>query len=64
MAHVAAAQAGPANADPSDSYESDWIGDRRGGSETILKGGGTPVVGIVGKANDSDCVGLDSLFDK
>jgi hypothetical protein len=50
--------------DPTDSYESDWIGNRNGGRETPLKGDGTPVIGIVGKANDKDCVGLGLVFDK
>jgi hypothetical protein len=50
--------------DPSDSYQSDWIGDRTGGSETTLKGDGTPIIGIVGKASDKECTGIGLLFDK
>jgi hypothetical protein len=50
--------------DPSNSYESDWIGDRTGGSETTLQGDGTSVIGIIGKANKKDCMGLGLLFDE
>jgi len=49
--------------DPDDAYESDWIGDRTGGSETTLKGNGTPVTGIVGKASNTECLGLGLVFD-
>ena len=32
--------------DPSDSYESEWVGDRRPGRKNVLKGNGRPVVGL------------------
>ena len=50
--------------DPTDSYESQWIGDKTGGSETSLQGDGTPVIGVIGKANKKDCMGLGLVFDK
>ena len=50
--------------DPADSYQSDWIGNRTGGSETTLKGDGTQVIGIVGKASDKECTGIGLLFEK
>jgi hypothetical protein len=37
------------NLDPSDSYESEWIGAREGDELVRVTGEGTPVVGIVGK---------------
>lgn len=50
--------------DPTDSYESDWVGDRTGGSETILKGNGTPVIGFIGKGDEKECWGVGLLLDK
>ena len=44
--------------DPQDSYRSDWVGGKGGGPETLLGGDGTPVIGIIGKANDKECMGL------
>jgi hypothetical protein len=51
-----------ATLDPGDSYQSDWIGGKGGGGETLLTGGGTPIVGIVGKSNNRDCTGLGLLL--
>ena len=39
--------------DPQDSYRSDWVGGKGGGPETLLGGDGTPVIGIIGKANSA-----------
>jgi hypothetical protein len=50
--------------DPADPYQSDWIGDRTGGSETTLKGNGKSVIGIVGNASDTECTGIGLLFEK
>ncbi len=49
---------------PSDSYQSDWVGDRTGGSETTLKGGGKSVIGIVGNASDTECTGIGLLLER
>ncbi|HEV3026229.1 MAG TPA: hypothetical protein VG457_01570, partial [Planctomycetota bacterium] len=35
---------------PLDRIESDWVGGREGGAETLLGGDGTPVLGIFGGA--------------
>jgi hypothetical protein len=34
--------------DPQQSYESEWVGDRTGGSEHSVRGDGDPVIGIFG----------------
>jgi S1-C subfamily serine protease len=51
-----------ATLDPADAYQSEWIGGKGGGGETLLTGGGTPIVGIVGKSNNRDCTGLGLLL--
>jgi len=43
--------------DPADSYQSDRIGGT-GGGQTVLGGAGAPVIGIVGKTNTRDCLGI------
>ncbi|MBN9121576.1 MAG: hypothetical protein J0I06_20915 [Planctomycetes bacterium] len=48
--------------DPKDSYESEWIGGMGGGGPTKHGGDGTPVIGIVGKANKKDLTGLGLLL--
>jgi len=48
--------------DPSDSYESDWIGIDEKKTPSKLGGDGTPVIGIVGKTNDKDMTGMGLLF--
>jgi S1-C subfamily serine protease len=48
--------------DPADSYQSEWIGGKGGGGETLLGGGGTPIIGIVGKSNNRDCTGIGLLL--
>jgi hypothetical protein len=50
--------------DPSDKYESDWIGGYGGGGPDKLAGDGTPIIGIVGKSNNKDATGLGLLFKK
>ncbi len=55
----------PKGLDPADAYQSEWLGGRGGGPETLLGGTGTPVVGIVGKANrDGRCTGLGLLLKR
>ncbi len=46
-----------AKLDPKDSYSSNQFGTKSKRT-TILGGDGTPVVGIVGKANQNDCTGI------
>jgi hypothetical protein len=48
--------------DPQDSYESDWIGGMGGGGPERLGGDGSPVIGIIGKANVKDMTGLGLLM--
>jgi hypothetical protein len=48
--------------DPKDSYESEWIGGKGGGGPERLGGDGTPVIGIIGKANQKDMTGLGLLL--
>jgi hypothetical protein len=48
--------------DPKDSYESDYVGTDEKKNPTKLGGGGTPVIGIVGKTNDKDMTGMGLLF--
>ena len=51
--------------DPADAYESEWVGSTNSGGRNVkLPGDGTPVIGIVGKADDKECTGLGLLFDK
>jgi hypothetical protein len=38
--------------DPQQSDKSDWVGDRKGGSETRIEGTGLPVVGVFGNISD------------
>src|SRR5262249_4299308 len=49
--------------DPTDSYQTDYIG-RQGGTRTILGGDGTLAIGIVGKTNTNDCTGIGMVFKK
>ncbi len=37
--------------DPTDKYESEWVGTDEKKKPTRLGGDGTPVIGIVGKSN-------------
>jgi S1-C subfamily serine protease len=50
--------------DQTDTYESEWIGGMGGGGPVMLGGDGSPVVGIVGKANAKDCTGIGLLLRK
>jgi hypothetical protein len=50
--------------DPSDSYESEWLGDPRPGGRTMLIGNGRPVVGIVGTTSKENNTGIGLLFDR
>jgi predicted Zn finger-like uncharacterized protein len=47
--------------DPNDSYASEYIGGK-GGGPSLLTGGGSPIAGIIGKANQNDCTGLGILL--
>jgi hypothetical protein len=45
--------------DPTDSYDSDWIGGQWGKQQTILGGDGKSVIGCFGHAGDGvDSIGL------
>src|SRR5262249_28856032 len=46
---------------PDDHYQSDWIGDRKGGSEASIASQGMLVVGIHGKDGDVECQSLALL---
>jgi hypothetical protein len=46
---------------PADSYQSEWVGDRKGGNESMIGSDGALVVGIFGKGNDVDCQSLGLL---
>ena len=48
--------------DPTDSYESEWVGTTEKKKPTKLGGDGTPVVGIVGKTNAKEMTGMGLLF--
>ncbi len=48
--------------DSKDNYESDWVGGMGGGRPTKIGGDGTPVVGIIGKANAKDATGLGLAY--
>ncbi|MFO0956052.1 MAG: trypsin-like peptidase domain-containing protein [Isosphaeraceae bacterium] len=48
--------------DPSDSYESEWIGGPGGDAPEQLGGDGTAVVGIVAKTNKKDATGFGLIY--
>ncbi len=48
--------------DPKDAYESDWVGYVGIKRSASITGGGTPVVGIVGRGSDRELNGLGLLF--
>ncbi len=48
--------------DPTDKYESEWVGTDEKKKPTRLGGDGTPVVGIVGKSNAKEMTGMGLLF--
>ncbi|QJW97206.1 S1C family serine protease [Frigoriglobus tundricola] len=48
--------------DPKDSYESEWVGGGGTLTPTKLGGDGTLVVGIVGRANNTNVTGLGLLY--
>jgi predicted Zn finger-like uncharacterized protein len=50
--------------DPTDSYESEWVGGMGGGGPTKLGGDGSPVVGIVGHERDNEATGLGLLLKR
>ena len=41
-----------------DTYQTDWFHAYAGGSETLLSGDGTPIVGLIGKSTPSDITGV------
>jgi len=49
--------------DPKDAYESEWVGGRTGGPETMLGGTGALVTGIIGKDNERECTGLGPFLN-
>jgi hypothetical protein len=49
--------------DPKDAYESEWVGNRMGGSgPTKLGGDGTPAVGVVGRAGAEQVSAIGLVF--
>jgi hypothetical protein len=48
--------------DPSDAYESQWVGYDGDKQPTRIGGDGTPVVGIVGRGSDREVNGFGLLF--
>jgi hypothetical protein len=46
---------------PNDKYQSEWVGDRTGGSEATFDSQGMLVVGIHGKESDVECSALGLL---
>ncbi len=48
--------------DPSDAYESDWVGGKGGNPPVKLGGDGSPVVGIVGRTNKNGTNGFGVLL--
>lgn len=48
--------------DPTDSYESDWLGWNGQVQATKVASDGTPVLGLAGRANDKDVNGIGLLF--
>jgi S1-C subfamily serine protease len=47
--------------DPKIKYESEWVGGKGGGLETVIGGDGRLVIGIVGHENGSLCTGIGLL---
>jgi hypothetical protein len=50
--------------DPSKSYDSDWVGDRTGGSEAAVDGEGAPVLGVFGRQDEDHVHALGLYFMK
>jgi S1-C subfamily serine protease len=50
--------------DPSDAYESDWIGGQGGGGPVKLAGDGVAVLGVIGKSNPRELTGIGLLLQK
>jgi hypothetical protein len=51
-----------ATLDPRQTYESDWIGDRTGGSEASISGDGAPVVGVFGNKDQDHVIALGLTY--
>jgi hypothetical protein len=49
--------------DPSDAYESDWVGWQGNKQPRVLTGGGMPAVGIVGRGSEREVNGLGLVFN-
>ncbi len=47
---------------PSQSYTSEWVGDRTGGGEKTVSAAGAPVVGVYGTQDDEHVFGLGLLY--
>jgi hypothetical protein len=50
--------------DPSDSYESDWLGGTGGAAPKRLGGDGRWVLGVVAKLSNNRCTGIGLLYDR
>lgn len=48
--------------DPTDSYESQWVGWNGGVAAIKVVSDGTPVIGLTGRANDKDVTGVGLVF--
>jgi hypothetical protein len=48
--------------DPSDKYESDWLGGKGGAPETTVSGDGKPAVGILGRSGVKDLSAMGIVF--
>lgn len=48
--------------DPSDSYNSNWVGDSKTGQEKTLHGNGAPMVGVFGNKNEHQVLALGVYF--
>src|SRR5205085_1820871 len=50
--------------DPQRSYESDWVGNRTGGSEKTVSGNGAPIVGVFGNSDEQRVLALGLIAVK
>lgn len=50
--------------DPKDSYETEWVGNKIGGSASTLTGEGIPIVGFAAKVtgNNKECSGMGLIL--
>jgi len=46
---------------PRDAYDSDWVGNTKGGSPTTLSGGGAPILGVQGGKDEEHLLSMGVL---